>query len=368
MNILIVSTVNYETNGISHAINNLYCNKIIQDNKMVFLLPSGSDSSMIKELKYHNYKVYLSNRSKKHILKYIYNIKKIIKTENIDIIHIHGNSHTVSIELLAAKTAGCKVRIVHAHSSSCKHKLLHKLLTTVFNRLYTHGLACGVEAGKFMYGNKPFTVINNGIDTTCYAFNESERQLIREKYNINDKIVIGHVGNFLEVKNQSFLVDIIKELQNQSDKYILMLIGDGKTKSYVENKALGLGVKDKIIFTGTIKNVSEYLSACDLIVMPSLFEGFPLTLVEEQTNGLKCICSNTITKEVNLTGNVSFISLNENSKVWADAIRKVDCNYDRNVASIESIEKIRKAGYCIEDQVIKLERFYKDAIISTNNK
>jgi len=364
LNILIVSTARYRSNGMSNVIKNLYCNDTFSNKKLVFLLPEGSDDIMIDELKTHNFRVVLSNRRKKTIVGYFNLIKKIIKSENIDIIHIHGNSHTLAIELSAAKSAGCKIRIAHAHSTSCRYQTLHKLLTPIFNKSYTHGFACGKAAGEFMYGIKPFTVINNGIDTARYAYDEESRLKIRAKYNLENKFVIGHVGGFNDVKNQSFLIDILKVLLNNSEKYCLMLVGDGKNQSNIRNKAAQLGVSDSVIFAGVTKDVPEYLSACDLIVMPSLFEGFPLTLVEEQANGLKCICSDTITKDVNLTGNVSFISLNESPEVWANAIRNTVCFADRNKASTHAIMKIKEAGYSIEDEVLKLEQYYLKAIRS----
>lgn len=364
MNILVISTVKYEANGISSVIKNLYRNKMFSKHKLVFLLPVGSDDSMIAELKDMNFNVILSKRNKKTIASYYNQIKKIIKSENIDILHIHGNSHTLAIELSAAKSAGCKVRIAHAHNTSCKYQVLHKVLTPIFNKRYTHGLACGAAAGKFMFGDKLFTIINNGIDTARYAYDEESRLKIRAKYNLENKFVIGHVGGFNDVKNQSFLIDILKVLLNNSEKYCLMLVGDGKNQSNIRNKAAQLGVSDSVIFAGVTKDVPEYLSACDLIVMPSLFEGFPLTLVEEQANGLKCICSDTITKDVNLTGNVSFISLNESPEVWANAIRNTVCFADRNKASTHAIMKIKEAGYSIEDEVLKLEQYYLKAIRS----
>lgn len=367
MNILIISTVKYGANGLSNVIKNLYCNDTFSNKKLVFLLPVGSDDSMIAELNELNFCVVISNRSKRTIVSYFNQIKEIIKSKNIDILHLHGNSHTLTIELLAAKSAGCRVRIVHAHSTSCNHGMLHKLLTPIFNKYYTHSLACGDAAGKFMFGNKPFTIINNGIDTARYAYNEEARRKIRTQYNLEeDNIVIGHVGGFNNVKNQSFLIDILKALLIHSKKYRLMLIGDGKTHQDVKNKAIQLGVLDSVVFTGVTKKVSEHLSACDIIVMPSLFEGFPLSLVEEQANGLQCICSDVITRAVNLTGNVSFISLDESPEVWADAVKNTVFFSDRNGASIQSIKKIKEAGGSIEDEVRKLEKFYS-TLVEDNN-
>jgi glycosyltransferase involved in cell wall biosynthesis len=366
LNILVVSTEKYGLNGVSNVIKNLYCNDTFSKQKIIFLLPNGSNISMIDELKSYNYNIVFSNRSKKTIYAYFNLIKKIINENEIDIIHIHGNSHTTAVELLAAKLASCKVRIVHAHNTSCKYIVLHKLLTPIFNRSYTHGFACGADAGRFMFGKRTFTLINNGIDIARYEYKKESRHKIRIQHNLDNKYVIGHVGNFLDVKNQSFLIHILRELLIHSQKYRLVLIGDGKTLPDIKNKAMQLGVIDNIVFTGSIKTVPDYLSACDIFVMPSLFEGFPLSLVEAQANGLQCICSDVITRDVNLTGNVCFLSLDKGPKIWAETI--INTKYaERKKTSKKAIKRIKEAGYSIGDEVFNLENYYLKALKSVNN-
>ena len=110
-------------------------------------------------------------------------------------------------------------------------------------------------------------------------------------------ILICHVGYFMPVKNQSFLVDVFAELAKNDSRYHLLLIGDGAMRTEIEQKVACLGLTNKVTFTGNIDNVSEYLNAADIIIMPSLYEGLPLTLVEQQANGLQCAVSDTITAE-----------------------------------------------------------------------
>jgi len=365
MNILVVTTVKFSSNGVSNVIKNLYCNKVFsnQDNNIIFLLPNNSDDSLINELKSYNYKVFLSKRRSIKFYRYIKLIYNIIKDEQIDIIHLHGNSHSLILELLAAKIAGCRNRIVHAHSASSKFKILHKLLTPIFNLLYTYALACGDAAGKFMFGNKKYLVIKNGIDTNKFIFNADSRKKIRNNYNIENNIVIGHVGTFSEVKNHSFLLDLLPILLKKNPKYKLLLIGEGSKLEDVKRKAMKMGVSESVIFVGSVEDVSNFLSACDLIVMPSLFEGFPLTLVEEQANGLKCICSDAITKDVDLTGNVIFLSLNDSKIKWVNAIIDISIDTNREDNSISAVKKIREEGYYIMDQVINLYTVFRSLLL-----
>ena len=264
------------------------------------------------------------------------------------------------LELIAAKIAGCNKRIIHAHSTNCGSIVLHKLLETPFNWLCTHRLACGDMAGKFMFGTKPFKIINNGVDVVKYSFDIKKRASLRAKLSLtHNDTLIGHVGYFLALKNQSFLVDVFAEFVKRDNNYHLVLIGDGAMRPEIEKKVDSLGFKDKVTFTGNINNVSYYLNAIDLIVMPSLFEGLPLTLVEQQANGLQCIVSDTITKEADKTGNLRFISLNASISEWVQAIENCNCKQDREQRSKKAVDDIAKAGYSIQTEANKLVEFYK---------
>ena len=205
-----------------------------------------------------------------------------------------------------------------------------------------------------------FEIINNGIDIIKYSFVIGQRASLRAKMSLSDNdTLIGHVGYFLALKNQSFLVDVFSELLKRDNNYHLVLIGDGALRQEIEKKVDGLGLKHKVTFTGNINNVSDYLNAIDLIVMPSLFEGLPLTLVEQQANGLQCIVSDTITKEADKTGNLRFISLNAPVSEWVQAIENCNCKQGRELGSKKAVDDIAKAGYSIQTEAKKLVDFYK---------
>lgn len=296
-------------------------------------------------------------------MKYVLSLFKIIKKNRYDAVHIHGNSHTVTIELLAAKMAGCDVRIVHAHSTKCGSATLHKILTLPFDWLCTHRLACGNLAGKFMFGFKPYRVINNGVDVIRYSFDYKLRISLRTKLSLSESdTLIGHVGYFQALKNQSFLVDVFAALVKRNSNYRLLLIGDGTLRPEIEQKVTSLGLKDKVTFTGNIDNVSDYLNAVDVIVMPSLFEGLPLTLIEQQANGLQCIVSDAITTEADKTGNLQFLSLNAPISEWVQSIENSNCKQGREQRSIEAIESIRRCGYSIQEEAKKLKEYYINAV------
>ena len=363
MKILLINTVPTEQNGITGVIFNYL--KAMDSSEISFDLLSlntpSSQYSNIVEAK--GGRVFVLPRLD-GVLRYWNGLRKLIRKNHYDAVHIHGNSHTVVLELSAAWGADCVVRMVHSHTTTCSHVVVSELLTQPFNVLYTHGLACGEAAGRWMFGKRKFTVINNGVDTELYAFDEIKRSDIRKKNRWTDCKVIGHVGGFVETKNQRFIVDIFHELYKRDNTYRLLLIGDGPLRHEVEMKVKGYGLWDVVCMTGNINNVCDYLNAMDLVLMPSLFEGLPLTLVEQQANGLRCVVSDAITKEADKTGNMIFLSLLMTASEWAGRIQNIDIDNAnlRKERSQNAVERIRKCGYSIQEEAKKLKEYYIKAI------
>jgi len=358
MKILFINTNPIFADGITSMICNLVrsiddvtmqidlvaINEPTESVKMVFELRSG--------------KIYVLHRSMNHVLAYVKGLVAIIKSGKYDAVHVHGSSATMVLEMLAALLAGCNVRIAHSHSTSCNHILLHRLMTPLFRTICTHRLACGDAAGKWLFGKLAFNVVNNGIDTSRFAFSIEEREKTRKVLGLTESnIAICHVGVFNENKNQSFLVDVMTYL---TDNYRLILIGDGGMRKEVEEKVSKLNMTDRVHFIGITDKVQSYLSACDLVAMPSKYEGLPLSLIEQQANGLMCLVSDTITSEVNKSGNVVFSPLCEGPKLWADRIRSLSSlSEDRNKTSKIAIENIISSGYDIKSEASNLANYYR---------
>lgn len=361
MRILMVNTVSTSKNGITNVIFNLI--RSIDKNQITIdlLAIEKPDQLYINEIEKYGGKVIILHRNIKHIARYVKKLSDVIKIGNYEIVHVHGNSHTIALDLFAAKIAKCKNRIAHSHSTTCSSILMHKVLSPFFNFCCTHRLACGIDAGRWMFGKKNFEVINNGVDTSKYIFDRCNREEIRNLYKLENKVVIGHVGGFYETKNQSFLIDVLNHMDKEMS--CLMLVGDGPLKNKVHNKAVTLGLENNVIFIGETDYVEKYLSAMDCIVMPSLFEGLPLALIEQQTNGLCCIVSDNITEEVNITGNVSFVSLSAPISAWIDKIectvrKEIVDNSCRQTKSIMAVKCVKKKGYDIYEEAKKLKSIY----------
>ena len=232
--------------------------------------------------------------------------------------------------MLAGKLCKVPVRVAHSHSAleekrDFKTRVYESLMRFLIQTCATDFVACGKKAGERLYGkrffNKKGTLILNGIDVKSFRFDEEKRKEIREKLNIGEKFVIGHAGHLASVKNQGFLIEIMPEILKKKPESVLLLLGDGEERESYEKKVSELNLKDKVIFTGNVRNVGDYLSAMDVFAFPSLYEGTPLSVIEVQSNGLPCIISDSVPNDVFLTDLIKPLSLSKKAD-WIDAICK----------------------------------------------
>lgn len=323
------------------------------------LATSNSDESIVQKVEKSGCKVVSIPYRKKNTVKYFFELRRYIAKEKIDIVHVHGSSAIMSIELLAAKLAGCKVRIAHSHNTTCENKKADKILRLLFDKLYTESFACGQEAGKWMFGTKSFTVIPNGRSLQKYEYNLDKRVQYRKKLNVpKDAFIIGHVGRFNAQKNHEYLIQIFAEVYKKKQNAYLVLVGTGDTVDKTKRQVLELGLESQVVFTGAIDNVSNYLSAFDAMLLPSLYEGLPLVVIEWQISGLPCLISDTITKECAITSLVKFESIEASPAVWAGDIEAIKIE-DRNVNKDKIFREVKAAGYDIKEDAARLKTVYK---------
>lgn len=318
-----------------------------------FAASNQIDQQLLVELHANNSE-YHKLPQRKDLVLYVYKLYKICK--KYDVVHIHANSATAVIELLAAMIAGVSKRIVHIHTSSCDHKIAHTILYPLFKLLYTDAIAVSKKAGDWIF--KDYKVLRNGINTAKYAFSNEDRIRVRKEYNIPyNAIVLGHVGKIYKPKNHEFLIDVFKKYSETHNNTYLLLVGDGDLRKSIQEKVNSLDLNDKVVFTGMQTPISEFLSAMDIFVFPSLWEGMPLSLIEAQASGLKCISSNTIDSNSNVTGEVVRLPIND-VNLWVDAIHNIYLE-DRQATCEKYIDLIKKNCFDIYSNALILERIYK---------
>lgn len=276
------------------------------------------------------------------------------------IIHGHMRS-TAAIYLKIAKKHGL-ITIAHSHSTASRGNKIEQIIKNIMQfpirYIADYLFACSDEAGKWLFGKKAikkdnYRVIKNAIDIPKYTFNQAKRNEMRKVLGIEDKFVVGHVGSFTYPKNHKFLIDVFYQVQKQKENSVLLLLGDGELRPQIEKQINSLKINDKVILTGAVSNVNDYLQAMDVFVFPSIFEGLGMAVIEAQAAGLPCIVSSIIPKSALITNLIEKVYLKEKQEVWINEIFKY-VRYPKG----NTYQKIKNAGYYIRDTVKWLERFY----------
>lgn len=358
MNILVVNNLGLGMGGITTHMYN-YLEKLKQSNDDINIdLVSTMDANdeMIAKFKSIGCKIiYLASR-KKQLFTYCRQLKKLINNNSYDAVHIHGNSGTMIIDLWWAYKKDIPVRIAHCHNSTSNHKFLTRILMPIFEKTYTNAVACSKEAGEWIFGEDNFMVLHNAIDIDKYKFNLHKRKEYRNESGVSgDTLVLGHIGNFNEQKNHEFLIDIFYELQKKIDTK-LILIGIGELQENIKAKVKELKIDDKVEFLNIRTDISDLLSSFDVFMLPSKWEGLPVSLIEAQANELPCLVSDNVSRESNLTNLVQFIS-NENIEKWLNVLLK--SNSRSEISSvIDAHARVTEKGYNIRTEVEKLKNLY----------
>lgn len=280
------------------------------------------------------------------------------------IVHIH-NYNIAGIVSRIARKMGVPVIITHSHSTRLNMSWVKKAVFYLFYRSMlknsTHRFSCGENAGKFLFRDKDFIIVPNAIEVEKFRFNSEKRQHLRMKLGISDESkVYGHVGSFRTPKNHQFLIDCFAEIVRRDFKSKLVLIGSGELFEQIRLKVKYLGLSDSVYFLGQQSNVSEWLSAFDVFLLPSLWEGFPVSVVEAQCAGLPCVVSYSIDPSVNLTNQVTFVSLNTSIREWAQIIESVHPTDRQDMGRIISM-----SNYDIEKASKWLSGFYEMQLNAT---
>lgn len=348
--------------GVEAVVLNYYRHMDKSKVQFDFVAHKNPAENFVAEVKKGGGRLYEVTPYNKNIFAFTHEIYQIIKDGHYDIVHSNMNSMS-GFPLFAAWLAGAKVRILHNHTTDAKTEGLRTILKRVlrpFAKMFANRYwACSNLAGEWMYGKKAvqsgkITIIPNAIDLEKFAFNSDKRKSLRKKLGLDDKFVLGHIGRFVYPKNHSFLIDVFAEVVRVKPEARLMLVGDGELRKTIEEKVVNLSLQDKVLFLGNRNDVADLYNAMDIFLLPSHYEGLPVVGVEAQANGLKCVMSDQVTEECQLTDNVYFISINQKAKKWVDEIVKTKIEYDRN-----GIENVKKAGFDIRESSRMLKNVYE---------
>lgn len=351
-------------NGINSFLMNVYRNINREKYQFDFLVYGTEHGDYDDEIKSLGGKIYHVVSPGTNFLKNAKQTYDVMKKQKYRIIHRHTAVSFCWMDFFVAKLCGIKIRICHSHGNRCEKIWLHRFFYPIFIANITNFLACGNEAGKWLYGNKrEFYVINNGIDTKCFEYSEEKRQLLRSKSRIAPHIVvIGNIGRLSIQKNTLFLIDIFAEIVKIKKDSVCIIVGDGELMDKAKQKVKDLRLIDQVIFTGVAKDVQGWLSAMDIVVYPSLYEGVPVAVLESEAAGVPSVLSDRVPCEVDVTGLSKQVSLLLSPKQWAKEILIHLENHNNLSARYMYNEILRKSGYDIKETSKKLERYYDIAL------
>ncbi|MCI8724726.1 MAG: glycosyltransferase family 1 protein [Hungatella sp.] len=317
---------------------------------------------------------YISCYAEDNREKFIEEFRKILLEGNYNIVHLHTKQWKSFLVEQIAKEVGVRKIIVHAHNTGVdtldeqkrkKEIQLHNRVLDQLNmEIATDFWSCSEKAAEFIFKDKiprsKIIIMKNAIDISKFKYNLKIRNEYREKFGVKDAYVIGNVGRFVYQKNQEFLLEVFSELCKehtiQSKNCKLLLVGSGEREKEYKSITKEKGLEGKVIFTGERKDVEKLLQAMDLFCFPSRFEGLAISLIEAQTSGLKCICSDTISNEVKITENIKLVPLQ--TRLWVNEILKM-VNLVEKYKRNDMNQIVTKAGYNILSQIKIVEQYYQ---------
>ncbi len=299
-------------------------------------------------------KVWRRPTNRHHYLSYRLFWHRFFRENHFDVLY-YNTCDVVSIDMLRfAKKAGIPIRIIHSHNSGIQqaigtklsffHRLTEQYNRKVLDRYATHFFACSRVAGDWMFGGRPYTVIKNGIRISEYSYSEEKRKTIRKSLGLKDELLVGIIGRLSLSKNPSFSVKVLQTVIQKDPTANAVFLGDGELRQQAVKAVHDAGICDRVRFLGNVDNVNEWMSALDVLLMPSLFEGLPFVLVESQAGSLPCVVSSAVSKEADLTGLIRFVSLEETAETWAECI--LQC---RTQPRFDTKQCLIEAGYSIEN-------------------
>jgi len=311
----------------------------------------------------------LSNCKDRGLMKRIklaLNIPKVMK-DGYEIGYFNLNAPKDAFKYpLLGKVMGMKYIIIHSHNSSedkgsILNRLINKFGRLAIDIIANKKLTCSEKAAVWMYSKKTiqssdYIQINNGIDMGLFGYDKDVREKLRRQLGIQDKFVVGHVGRFSPQKNHKFLVNIFGEIHKINPNSCLLLLGTGSMVEEIRIYVEQCGLSDSIKFMGAQSNVHEYMQAFDVFLLPSIYEGLPVVGIEAQSAGLRCFFSNRITESADITGNVNFLSLEEDAEIWAQKIVQECSEYLRKDVS----DVIKRHHFDVESSVKAIEKAMRE--------
>ncbi len=221
-------------------------------------------------------------------------IIQYIKQHHIDLIHAHLPWAGFASRLIFKMT---KVPVIYSeHNIQDRYHILTKTINRFTFNWQTKVIAVSSDVAKSIeqriHPSVPVEVILNGVNTNQFIRNEIERKAKRTELGVgDDDILIGNIAVFRFQKRLKEWITTIKKIQAVHPNVKAVLIGDGMLKAEIMQHAKSEGMENNIIFPGLQTAIKPWLSAVDIFMMTSSFEGLPIALLEAMSMETAVVCT-----------------------------------------------------------------------------
>jgi glycosyltransferase involved in cell wall biosynthesis len=276
----------------------------------------------------------------------ISSIRSAISSEQPNILHSHGyKSNFYAWKALSGwnmpwivtnhgKRVGMKLKVYNWLNIFFMKKAAK--IVAVSQVLADEMIKQGISSTKIV-------VIDNGVDLQRFT-DLRENNDLRKSFGLNGKNkIIGTVGSMTEEKGHIYLIEAASKVVDAYPECRFLIVGDGGQRQFLEEKTAELGLNDKVIFTGSRRDVPEILSMLDIFVFPSLKEGLPMAVLEAMASKIPVVATSVGGIPKVLENGISGIIIQpKDSQSIADAIMRIIKNPDDTLLIAQKgFEKIR---------------------------
>lgn len=286
---------------------------------------------------------------------------RVIGTDTYDAAHINSQNGLGFAYAWLAKRRGVDVRIVHSHNawfgegSEIPKMIFHHLCRLLFGGSPTKCLAASEEAGKYLFGRKPYQIIFNGIDADRFTYSECARRKTREELGISrDTFVAGCVGRVTPEKDPIFQLHVVEMLHTLQPDAKYIMVGSGSLDDAVDGCIRELGLEDVVIRVAATDSPERYYFAMDAFLFPSVFEGLGIAGIEAQCAGLPVVAADHLPSQLAITDLVTWKNKEDSYLAWAESLLSAHASKRRE----EYAADIVASGYDATSMANTIAEFY----------
>lgn len=283
------------------------------------------------------------SNSLKDIFYIINTINKLIKEKEIQIIHAHMTHSIIVASILKVVNPSLKI-IFTSHNLNIGSKL-REYLVWILKPLRNVDIVFSKDIFKYFY-KKDYKIIPNGIKIDKYNLNLSK----------NEKFTFIAIGRLETVKNHKVLIEIANKLKDEFD-FEIQIVGHGYLKEELENLIQKYDLNKYVKLLGLRNNIPELLNQSHCLLMPSLWEGLPIVILEAGASNLPIIATpvGSIPSLLN-EENAYLVELDGFKNIMIEVLN----NYENAKLKGEKLFEDIKAKYSIEAVIVEHEKIYKE--------